>query len=237
MLAIPASLAVAAPQLAHAQMAVIDHSTLAQALETARNTLTMIDKAQQQVDEAQRLFSSLNGPTGIGEIAKGLNSDALRRGLPDDIQTGADLVSSDLGELGSIGERARELLSRNDYSTERAGRLSQNGPSSIYASATQAARDQAIAEIGLTNAQKTSEGLGELKQHLGAADTARDVAALQARATLELVQLINQANQATALREAKIAQQIQAGLASEAARERLNEDAVMQGRILPRLGK
>lgn len=237
LLTLIASLAATTPQLARAQMAVIDHSSLAQALETARNTLTMIDKAQQQVNEAQKLFSSVNGVTDIVWIATGLNSDALRRGLPADIETAADLLSSDLGELGSIGDRAREILLQNDFSTDSQLATSQAGTNALYTSATQAARDQAIAENGLAIAQQTSDGLGELKQRLATAETAKEVSALQARATLELAQILNQANQATALRDAQIARQRQVGIASEAARQKRNREAVMQGRVLPTIGK
>lgn len=204
-----------------AQLAVIDSSNLAKAIETARNTL-------KQIEEAQRLYDSANRITDVGSIASVLNSDTLRNDLPSDIQDSLQLASSDLSELGSVGDRAQAILSSKG--------LDFNDADGLLASAQGvAARDQAIAEVQLEAAAQTSEGIKELKERLNSADTSKEVADLQARATLEAVQLMNQANQRQALKDAQLAADRLASAEKNKRRREANEKAFKEGRFLPRI--
>lgn len=206
---------------ASAQLAVIDSSNLAKAIETARNTL-------KQIEEAQRLYDSANRITDVGSIASVLNSDTLRNDLPSDIQDSLQLASSDLSELGSVGDRAQAILSSKG--------LDFNDADGLLASAQGlAARDQAIAEVQLEAAAQTSEGIKELKERLNSADTSKEVADLQARATLEAVQLMNQANQRQALKDAQLAADRLASAEKNKRRREANERAFKEGRFLPRI--
>jgi conjugal transfer/entry exclusion protein len=206
---------------ASAQLAVIDSSNLAKAIETARNTL-------KQIEEAQRLYDSANRITDVGSIASVLNSDTLRNDLPSDIQDSLQLASSDLSELGSVGDRAQAILSNKG--------LDFNDADGLLASAEGlAARDQAIAEVQLEAAAQTSEGIKELKERLNSADTSKEVADLQARATLEAVQLMNQANQRQALKDAQLAADRLASAEKNKRRREANEKAFKEGRFLPRI--
>lgn len=206
---------------ASAQLAVIDSSNLAKAIETARNTL-------KQIEEAQRLYDSANRITDVGSIASVLNSDTLRKDLPSDIQDSLQLASSDLSELGSVGDRAQAILSSKG--------LDFNDADGLLASAEGlAARDQAIAEVQLEAAAQTSEGIKELKERLNSADTSKEVADLQARATLEAVQLMNQANQRQALKDAQLAADRLASAEKNKRRREANERAFKEGRFLPRI--
>lgn len=206
---------------ASAQLAVIDSSNLAKAIETARNTL-------KQIEEAQRLYDSANRITDVGSIASVLNSDTLRNDLPSDIQDSLQLASSDLSELGSVGERAQAILSSKG--------LDFNDADGLLASAQGlAARDQAIAEVQLEAAAQTSESIKELKERLNSADTSKEVADLQARATLEAVQLMNQANQRQALKDAQLAADRLASAEKNKRRREANEKAFKEGRFLPRI--
>lgn len=206
---------------ASAQLAVIDSSNLAKAIETARNTL-------KQIEEAQRLYDSANRITDVGSIASVLNSDTLRNDLPSDIQDSLQLASSDLSELGSVGDRAQAILSSKG--------LDFNDADGLLASARGlAARDQAIAEVQLDAAAQTSEGIKELKERLNSADTSKEVADLQARATLEAVQLMNQANQRQALKDAQLAADRLASAEKNKRRREANEKAFKEGRFLPRI--
>lgn len=207
---------------AFAQMAVIDSSNLAQALETARNTL-------KQIEEAQRLYSAVNGISDVGSIAGVLNSDMVKRGLPSDIQETMRLASADLSELGSVGDRAQEILSGRG--------LSVNGLDGVLASAQKlAARDQAIAEVQLEAADQTAKGISELKDRLLTAETAKEVADLQARASLEMAQLQNQANQRQALKDAQLAADKLAVAEYNKAQKEANDRARSEGRFLPVVG-
>lgn len=222
---VPALTVVSVP--AKAQLAVVDHTNLAKAIETARNTLTLIDRAEQQIAEAQKLYDAGNRITDIGNIAGDLNSQFLQRGIPDDIRNVADLSSADLSDLGSIGQRAQELLSQRGYSTAAAEPYSSGFQS--------AARDQAIAENGLTIADHTTQGLGELKSRLNTAQTEKEVDDLQARATLEVAQLLNQANQRQAMLEAQNAALRLRNLDAAARNSRAEEDAMKSRNFMPAL--
>lgn len=214
-----------APVAAQAQFAVIDQSNLAKAIETARNTLTLIDREEQQIAEAQKLYEAGNRITDIGNIAGNLNSQFLQRGIPDDIRNVADLASADLADLGSIGQRAQQLLTQRNYSTSEGG-LPPTGANS-------AARDQAIAENGLVVAEQTSQGLGELKTRLISAQTDKEVADLQARATLEVAQLLNQSNQRQALIDAQNATLRLRNLDAAARNARIEESAIKSRNFMP----
>ena len=177
---------------ASAQMAVIDGSNLAKAIETARNTL-------RQIEEAQRLYDSANKITNVSSIANVLNNDLVKRGLPSDVRNTADLVTADLSELGSIGDRANSILRGRGLTTGSATGL-------LNSVETLAARNQAIAEVQMDVAKQTSDGLDELKGRLRTAATSKETADLNARATLEVAQLVNRANQMQALRDAQNAE-------------------------------
>jgi type IV secretion system protein VirB5 len=185
-------LGVGAP--ASAQMAVIDGSNLAKAIETARNTL-------RQIEEAQRLYDSANRITDVSSVGNILNNDLVKRGLPSDVQNTTRLVSSDLSELGSIGERANSILQGRGLTTSNATGL-------LNSVETIAARNQAIAEVQIDVARQTSDGLGQLKDRLGTASTAKETADLNARATLEVAQLLNNAARTQALKDAQVASEL-----------------------------
>lgn len=176
---------------AFAQFAVIDSSNLAKSIETARNTL-------RQIEEAQRLYDSANRITDISSVGSILNNDLVKRALPSDVRNTADLVTADLSELGSIGDRANDILSSRGLNTGNVTGL-------LNSAETIAARNQAIAEVQIDVARQTSDGLDQLKDRLGTASTAKETADLNARATLEVAQLLNNANQMQALKDAQLA--------------------------------
>jgi hypothetical protein len=177
---------------ASAQMAVIDGANLARAIETARNTL-------RQIEEAKRLYDSANKITDVSSVGNVLNNDLVKRGLPSDVRNTADLVTADLSELGSIGDRANSILQGRGLTTSNATGL-------LNSVETLAARNQAIAEVQMDVAKQTSNGLDQLKDRLRTAETAKETADLNARATLEVAQLVNRSNQMQALRDAQNAE-------------------------------
>src|SRR3546814_1874796 len=82
-------------------MAVVDVRAVAQALQTARNTLA-------QLQEAQRLYQSMNSLSNIRGVANLLDRPILRDALPGGVNNSLDLLSSDLRDLGAIGTRRSE---------------------------------------------------------------------------------------------------------------------------------
>lgn len=158
----------AAPVPAMAQLAVVDSSNLAQAISTARNTL-------KQIEEAQKLYESVNQVTDIASAAQVLNSDLMQRGLPSGVRDSVQLASTNLSELGSIGDRARQMLDARNLS----GAI--NGADGALGSAAQlAARDAAMAEASLSAGDQTAEGISQLKARLATSASAKETADLQA---------------------------------------------------------
>lgn len=181
---------------ASAQMVVIDHAALAKHLQTARNTLNQVQKAQQQIQEAQRLYGSFNKITDIEVVSGILNNNLVQRGLPADLGNSAKLLSSDLDKMGELGARAQELMRLRDLSVDGAISVAD---AAIALTSRGAARDQAVAEASLAVTAARSEGLGRLTDRLATATTAKEVMDLQARATIESAAAQNQANQLMAL--------------------------------------
>jgi hypothetical protein len=206
-----------------AQLAVVDGANLARAIETARNTL-------RQIEEAQRLYDSANKITNVSSIANVLNNDLVKRGLPSDVQNTADLVTADLSELGSIGDRANSILQGRGWTTGNAKDL-------LNSVETLAARNQAIAEVQMDVAKQTSDGLDELKDRLSTAATSKETADLNARATLEVAQLVNRANQMQALRDAQTAARELAIAEDIKKNEEGNARAIREGKLRPTWSK
>jgi len=205
-----AAMALAAP--AAAQMVVLDKAALVKHIETARNTLNQLQKAQQQLQEAQRLYGSFNKITDIKSVSALLNNDMVQRGLPSDLGSSAKLLSTDLDKMGELGARAQDLMRSRDLN----GAIAMSD-AAIKMASRGAARDQAIAEATLGVAAARSEGLSRMADRLGTATTAKEVMDLQARAAIEAAAAANQTNQLMALelgRQADARARSAAGLAA-----------------------
>lgn len=211
-----AMLTLSAP--AHAQLAVIDAGNLAEAVNTARNTLDTLEEARKQVAEAQRLYDSVNGLTDIGEVASDLADNAMRGGLPDGFQDAADYVGDPRAIQGVLGARVDEVFSSFDFGIE--GRASEAFEEAGYA----AARDVALSENSMDRAITRAEGIQELGERLNSASTAKEVDAVNARATIESAAAINETNRLLALEAQREAQSAAAWRAAEARRSRENTE-------------
>lgn len=210
--------AIAASPPAYAQLAVIDSGNLAQALNTARNTLATLEEAKKQVQEAKRLYDSANGLTDIDSVASDLANETMRGGLPDGMESAADYVGDPRAVRGVLGARVEEVYSSYDFSTE--------GPSSeAYEDAGYAAaRDVAVADDSMGRAIRRAEGIQELGERLNTASTAKEVGAVNARASIEGTAAINETNRMMALEAQRKAHAAAVWRASEARRSRENDE-------------
>lgn len=207
---------------ATAQLAVIDKSNLLKAVDTARNTLTMIDKAQEQIAEAQQLYSSMNGITDIPQMARELASEQLTMSRPYGVDDQIILVDGNLDQLGSVGVRARDLISGANLSVDPYGRGDSMSPSIDYGY-EEAARRQAIAEARLTNYDDMSEGITRLGQRLETAETQKEVQDIQSKLLEYSAQVQNETNRLKALEMAQMANETRQQKESYAARLRVNK--------------
>lgn len=209
---------------ATAQLQVIDKSNLLKSIDTARNTLTMIDKAQQQIAEAQQLYASLSGITDIPQIASELAREQLTMSRPYGVDDQIILIDGDLNQMGSVGQRARDLISGANLSVDPYGRGDSMSRSIDYGY-EEAARRQAIAEARLSNYDEMSEGITRLGERLQTAETQKEVQDIQVKLMEYSAQVQNETNRLKALEMAQIANQERERKESYAARLRA-QDAV-----------
>ena len=219
---------------ASAQMVVIDHAALAKHLQTARNTLNQVQKAQQQIQEAQRLYGSFNKITDIKAVSGILNDEMVQRGLPADLGNSAKLLSSDLDRMGELGARAQELMRLRDLSVD--GAIS-TADAAIALASRGAARDQSVAEASLAVAAARSEGLSRMADRLATATTAKEVMDLQARAAIESAAAQNQTNQLMALELGRQAEGRARNAASVAVSDRALRASIERDRARARSGR
>ncbi|WP_082384356.1 type IV secretion system protein [Erythrobacter sp. SG61-1L] len=196
-MAVSAVMGVAAP--AQAQVAVIDARAVAQALQTARNTLS-------QLQEAQRLYQAMNSLSNIRSVANVLDQPILRDALPDGMNSSLDLLSGDLHDLGAIGSRAESILSNGNYSLSGLDQSLGDAQGILNVSTRAAARDQAYSERMLEATQATGEGLNQLSDGLARATTLREATDIGARAAIENTAVNNRMLQMMAADRARAAQ-------------------------------
>ncbi|GAA3275520.1 hypothetical protein GCM10020258_57740 [Sphingomonas yabuuchiae] len=91
---------------------VFDTTTYLQALQTARQTLTIVDQGRQQIQTAANQLQSLQKLTNMSEIASTLNLPQVRNLLPDANTDAATLLSGNLSRLGPLGNLASNIQAR-----------------------------------------------------------------------------------------------------------------------------
>src|SRR3546814_14117548 len=101
--AVAAAALIASAAPAQAQMAVVDVRAVAQALQTARNTLA-------QLQEAQRLYQSMNSPPNIRGVANQPHRPILRDAPTGGGTKSTDILASDMRDPAQLGTRAEDTL-------------------------------------------------------------------------------------------------------------------------------
>lgn len=188
--------------VAQAQTIVHDPTSYAKLLEQAKTSLDQLQRLQTQVEQGQTLLSSLNQASGVGGLAAGLNSPALRNALPD-VAPFLDANLSDLAALGALGQRTQAL----------------RDAARIYAPTTLAPRDRELEARGLRTARDLalSEavgqagsarqlGLHDLQSAIDTAPTVRTVLDLQAQLTAQHAMIANDQMRLQGLAMAQAAQ-------------------------------
>ena len=190
-MAAPAAIAVFASPASAQGIPVFDTTTYLQALQTARQTLAIVEQGKQQIETAANQLQSLQKLTNMSEIASTLNLPQVRNILPTTSTDVTTLFGGDLARLGSLGTLASNIQSRF--------RLSPSGSSEADDAYNQALRDStgsaattaALGENTLAITQSRMQGLDQLRQQLASARDPKDVMDLQARIAVEQAQLQN----------------------------------------------
>lgn len=220
--AIPIAVAMSTSPAAAQGIPVFDTTTYLQALQTARQTLTMVEQGKQQVETATNQLNSLRKLTNMSEIASTLNLPQVRNILPTTTIDTDSLLSGDLTRIGSLGTIAANIQSRY--------RLSASGSSDADAAYNQALRDStgaaaataALGENTLNVTQARMQGLEQLREQLSSARDPKDVMDLQARIAVEQAHLQNDMLKMQAI---QLAQAGEANLAISAGEVAAGRDA------------
>ncbi len=187
--AICISLLLAAPCAAYAQgMPVHDSASLIQHIKAVKQALQIVEQGKEQIAEAQKLYKDLNKLTDIPKLAQQLKRDALR----ETNISGGSLEGFGTGNLDVVG------AGRNKANAVYRDLLKQLGQSGSEQS--RAAYDLNARNIGINaglaanmSAALTSraQGLDQLRERIGSAGTAKEVADLNARLSLEAAAMQN----------------------------------------------
>lgn len=230
-IAASAAITVFSPPAAAQGIPVFDTTTYLQALQTARQTLTIVEQGRQQIETAANQLQSLQKLTNMSEIASTLNLPQVRNILPNASTDAATLLSGDLTRLGALGTLASNIQSRYRIS----------GSSEVDAAYNQALRDStgsaattaALGENTLAITQARTQGLDQLRQQLASARDPKDVMDLQARIAVEQAQLQNDMLKMQAVQMAQAGQGSLAASAAQVSAGR-NESAFFQANTIRR---
>ncbi|MDQ1159601.1 type IV secretion system protein VirB5 [Sphingomonas sp. SORGH_AS 950] len=209
----PVALAAFASPAAAQGIPVFDTTTYLQALQTAKQTLTMVDQGRQQIQQAADTFNSLSKLTNVNAIATQLLNSQVRNILPNTTIDAATLLKGDFSQLGALGGLASNIQSR--YKLSSSGSDADAAYSAALRDATgSAATMAALGENTLAVSQTRMQGLDQLREQLSSAKDPKDVMDLQARIAVEQAQLQNDMLKMQAL---QMAQSGEANLQASAA--------------------
>ncbi|CAO1650912.1 type IV secretion system protein [Parasphingorhabdus sp. NYA22] len=184
-----ATLLFAAPLPAFAQgMPVHDSASLIQQINAVRQALQIVQQGKEQIAEAQKLYQDLNKLTDIPNLAQQLKTDALRE-LDTSNGSLGGYGNGDLNVVGAGRAKADEvyrgLLDKLGLSGSEQSRANYD------LNARNIGINAALAEnIGAAVTSRT-QGLDQLRGRLGTASTAKEVADLTARLSLESAAMQN----------------------------------------------
>ncbi|WP_434714219.1 P-type DNA transfer protein VirB5 (plasmid) [Rhizobium sp. YTUHZ045] len=171
----------ASAMLASAQgIPVIDQTSIAKQIESISQLKSQLDTLNQQLQQAQQLYGSLNKITNMADIASLLNEPSIRKALPQDFNA-IETLFKGTGS-GVFGSSASKFL--QDNSTYR------TDANDFYAQELSRIQNQNAGQMSLGQqiydaATKRIEGIDELRQKISGAADAKDVADLQARLQAE----------------------------------------------------
>ncbi|MGR9466305.1 P-type DNA transfer protein VirB5 [Rhizobium leguminosarum] len=159
---------------------VIDETAIAKQIESITQLKSQLDTLNQQLQQAQQLYASLNKVTNMADVAGLLNDPSIRKALPQDFNAIEGLLKGK--GTGVLGNSASKFL--DDNSTYR------TSASDFYAQELARAQNQNAGQMSLGQqiydaATKRIDGIDQLRQQISGAADAKDIADLQARLQAE----------------------------------------------------
>lgn len=165
---------------------VIDQTSIAKQIESIVQLKAQLDALNQQLEQAQQLYGSLNKLTNMADVASVLNDPNVRNALPPDFAAIETLLKG--GSTDTFGDSASTFLQQN--STYR------TSADDFYAQELSRIQNQNAGQMSLgqqiyDTATKRIAGIDQLRQKISTSSDAKDVADLQARLQAETAFLQN----------------------------------------------
>jgi type IV secretion system protein VirB5 len=159
---------------------VIDQTAIAKQIESIAQLKSQLDALNQQIEQAQQLYGSLNKLTDMADVASVLNDPAIRKALPADFNAIEGLFTGD--DTGVFGNSASKFLESNStYRTSADDFYAQELSRIQNKNAGQMSLGQQIYDA----ATKRIDGIDQLRETISTASDAKDIADLQARLQAE----------------------------------------------------
>ncbi|TBY76235.1 P-type DNA transfer protein VirB5 [Rhizobium leguminosarum bv. viciae] len=178
-LAMMAGLLSAATALAQG-IPVIDETAIAKQIESITQLKSQLDALNQQLQQAQQLYASLNKVTNMADVAGLLNDPSIRKALPQDFNAIEGLLKG--SGTGAFATSASKFLENNStYRTDANDFYAQELARAQNRNAGQLSLGQQIYDA----ATKRIDGIDQLRQQISSAADAKDIADLQARLQAE----------------------------------------------------
>lgn len=176
---------------ARAQHIVHDPTAYARLVEDARTALQQLRALQEQVEQGQALFESLNAISDVNSLATALGLPEVRNPLPE-LRALRAAAEGDLKALGDLADRADIIRRETRLFTPPAGDAESWYRDNLERSGARTARDLAIGEAVSQASDQRLEGLESLRRALDAAPNARAVMDLDARLAAERALIQNE---------------------------------------------
>ncbi len=159
---------------------VIDQTAIAKQIESITQLKSQLDALNQQLQQAQQLYGSLNKLTNMADIASILNDPSIRKALPQDFSTIESLLKG--SGSGALSDAASKFLadnstyktSANDFYAQELSRLQNRN-----------AGQMSLGQQIYDTATKRIDGIDQLRRQISSASDAKDIADLQARLQAE----------------------------------------------------
>lgn len=178
--AVAATLMLSAGSTAGQGIPVIDQTAIAKQIESIAQLKSQLDALNQQIENAQQLYGSLNKLTDMADVASVLNDPAVRKVLPADFNAIEGLFTGN--STGVFSDSASKFLESNSiYRTSADDFYAQELSRIQNKNAGQMTLGQQIYDA----ATKRTNGIDELRVKISTAGDAKDIADLQARLQAE----------------------------------------------------
>lgn len=159
---------------------VIDQTAIAKQIESIAQLKNQLDALNQQIEQAQQLYGSLNKLTDMADVASVLNDPAIRHALPTDFSAIEGLFNGN--GTGVFADSSSKFLESNStYRTSADDFYAQELSRIQNKNAGQMSLGQQIYDA----ATKRIDGIDELREKISTASDAKDIADLQARLQVE----------------------------------------------------